>query len=184
MKAGTRQRLFFATGDEIRERFLKLEHAQPLKYFRSGNHPKWRIPKYRSVGSIPELGVSPTGSRTGDPSYLVLPRLRPLKRSWFIPDGGRLTFAIYQAENPVSVVMSLGGQRPSSTLVAGEVSTMFGAGAAGRLFERVSAELFRGFVHHGSFWVSPEAVSLHRQGWRLATMDERQAPEYDLHLEP
>lgn len=38
-------------------------------------------------------------------------------------------------------------------------------------------------MRQGAYWISPGAMALTRQGWRLVTMDVREKVEYDLILD-
>lgn len=182
MRAGSRERHFFVTGEEAAER-LGQTSAPRLKYVRCEHYRSWRIPVFRSISEIPDLGISASGNHARDAVYLVLSRLTPLRREWLIPEGERLTFAVNQAENRSSLLVSFGGKHGASTLVAGRIATLHGRGRSGRLYDQVLESLTSGFVRQGAYWISPGAMALARQGWRLVTMDVRERVEYDLILD-
>ncbi len=134
----------------------------------------------RAIHEVPGLGHSLTGIHIQDPDYLILPRFCPLRRQWFVPRGGRLTFAVDQGENPLALICSFGGLHGDRTLVAGRVATLHGSGRSGRFYEGFLAALTRGFERVGAYWVSPGAREFSRAGGRLVTMDARESREYDL----
>jgi hypothetical protein len=160
-------RFFFLTAADTLAWLAAVEEARPVVYceaFGDGKRPR----TYDRADEIPDLGrVTLLPSGLVDQRELLV-HAKPYK---FVPKvfrgPGGTDHAVYPALNPGSVDLHFAGVASDSHIAPGDLSYM-SSDAPGQELSRLMWKVFGklGLVR-GSVGIGPEAVGLHRDGYRL-----------------
>lgn len=178
----SKQAFFFATLSDITPILKSMDEIFPANYYRVGLFDEKNTQRYKSALELPDLGSTPFGDWNYTSKFLVMPQEQLLTIREVPQRAGGLKYAIDQALNPISVIISLGGkhQTKEDILVAGKIGTITDTLFSLDYFKKFVSQL-RKFKKVGSFYVGKEAEEKLRNGWRLVTDDGR-PKEYDLKL--
>lgn len=157
---------------------LEVAHSfQYVKHMLSANE---EYASFQSVFDLPALGECRSGSTVQADRYLVLAPNLPVNVEQVPQRRGGVLYAVDQTQNPSAAFIALGGTFQSSCLIAWELMATSDH-RSHETFRLLRRFLFRGFRKVKYALVGPEAMFLHKQGWRL-TQDAGRNPVYDLQI--
>jgi hypothetical protein len=177
----TKQLFFFAEIEDLQPILEVVESDENIQYCEAGIFDFFDTHVYYSSNDIPNLGYVDSGDWNHCKFYAVYPkgdtinkRIVPLKK-------GGVRYAIYQDNNPRTVILKVGGIFKEGVLVGGSIGTISGDPFSLKLFNTYSKLLKRTFTKIGTFYVGSNAKIKLEKGWRLVTND-KSPKEYDLKI--
>jgi hypothetical protein len=177
----TKQTFFFAELEDIKQVLEPIETSENIQYCEAGVFDSFDVPIYSSFIQIPNLGFVGYGDWVLNKFYAVYPKADIInKREIHLYKGG-IRYAIYQDNNPQSIILKPGGILTDGILVAGSVGTISGESSSVDLFNKYAKLIKKKFSRIGAFYVGPNAKIKLEKGWRLVT-NEASPPEYDLKI--
>jgi hypothetical protein len=176
-----RQRLFFATHEDLRPGLEAIESKQHLEYQQYETRNDRNFAVFASLLDVPGLGTSRTGATMTDDAYLVYSSgLRPPIRVVPQTAGGP---KFVQELTSETLILHPGGVHESGAVVAGRVGPTVAAATSDRglaLYGVFSRTILRGFLCIRSYWVGPEAYRELKAGKRLVTIGISSSDAFDL----
>jgi hypothetical protein len=177
-----RELSFFATYRDMTLFLELLEEKEQLAYTLSGLFDSPNFSTFRGYTEIPNLGVSASGNRNLDPSYLVSHKgetinLRPVSQR----RGGE-KFAVDQLVNQTSIVFHPSGLYGGNCLITGQVGTISENPSSIKLYKDFATTIQSRFNKIKSYFVGEEAACLLSNGGRL-TSNIKSPLDYDLKLD-
>jgi len=176
-----RQRLFFATREDLTSGLQALESDLRLEYQLYETRDDRNFISFTSLLDAPWLGISRTGATMTDDSYIAY-RRGSTPRVHAIPQrrGG----VKYQQDLSAGVMMlQPGGLHATGAVVAGRVAPCGAAAASDTafvLYDAFSRTVFSGFRRIRGYSVGPDAYRAFKEGKRLVTIGIRSPATYDL----
>jgi hypothetical protein len=202
---------FFATKNDLSPGLKIIESKIELKYIETKSYESKSAPIINSALDISEFGyvhdrrstcfiVMPQSKHIFFRRIATLPKNKPglfgIRPGWRrnlafaiclfgikLP-GGKVHYEVYPVDYPSSIVFCPGGFFDDSTLVSGEICTIFKSKSSIELYELFKKELLRGFIKiKGKFaLLGPEAYECLKKGLRL-TSDVNASPIVDFKLD-
>jgi hypothetical protein len=164
----SRQRLFFAAGDDLLPVFETVERKRDLTYTLCGLFVSRQCASISAGREIPSLrSPAPHPSAIACPQYLVSAAGTPLTVREVPQMAGGVLYAIDQLANPDSVIIQPGGMYAPDVLLHGRVATASSTPLAALLQRAFASAIAALFQHIRAFYVGPEAQKLWRRGCRL-----------------
>jgi hypothetical protein len=160
-------RVFFLTATDTKAWLAAVQEATPIIFCEaegSGKRPR----TYDLATAIPDLGkVSLLPSGVASQRELLVHE----KPYSFVPkvykEARGTTHAVYSALNPGTVTIRLAGVASEEHIAPGDLSTHAGDAAAQKLARVMWKALDRLGLVKGNLGIGPEALDLHRAGYRL-----------------
>jgi hypothetical protein len=101
----------------------------------------------------------------------------------FTTNEGETIWSLNNGDNEHTIVLTMAGLWTDGTLLSGVVDTLHETSTAQQLMKWfLSALKKEGFSKIRRWWVGKEAMSMLKDGRRLATAAVQSPPEYDLKL--
>jgi hypothetical protein len=165
----TKQIFFFAELQDIKQILEPIETTENIQYCEAGVFDLFDVPIYTSYTQLPNLGFVDYGDWMLNEFYTVFPRSEMInKREIHLKKGG-IRYAIYQDNNPNSIILKPGGTFKEGILVAGSIGTISEETFSVDLFNKYAKLIKKKFSKIGSFYVGANAKIKLETGWRLVT---------------
>jgi len=158
-----------------------IESIENIKYYEAGVFDFPDVPCYSTYSLIPNLGQVNSGDWNHCKFYAICPKSNPINKRLIPLKKGGVRYAIYQDNNPRSVILKAGGVFRDGILVAGSIGTISQDAFSMALFNSYAKLIKKNFSKIGTFYVGPNAKLKLQSGWRLVT-NEKSPKEYDLKL--
>ena len=158
---------FFATNEDLVAVIRPVELTHSLQYVERGLFDQPERGVFRSLVSMPDLGVAKFGDSNHERDFLVLSQGQELKVRQVPQRRGGYKYAVDQLENPGSVTIGPGGRFGDSVLIAGMLGTVHHDKISEDLLKAFASAFKKKFVRVKSYWVGPEARKVLDLGGRL-----------------
>jgi hypothetical protein len=174
------QRLFFATAEDLRTVFDRVEARWRLAYTLTGLFETPELTTTPAGEAIPTLHSPPphAGAIAGY-QYLVTAVNDPVVVREVPQRRGGVRYAVDQLANPRSVALMPGGLYPPDIRLYGRVGTASDAEFSVRLYRTFASAICGLFLRVGAYYVGRQAEEFWRGGQRL-TIGANSPLEYDL----
>lgn len=177
----TKQLQFFAEIDDLKLILEPIESSNEVQYCEAGIFDSFDLPVYSSYNEIYNLGYVESGDWNHNKFYVVFAKDYKInKREVSLKKGG-IRYAIYQDNNPQTIILKPGGVLKDGIMVAGSIGTISESLFSIDLFNKYSKLIRKTFTKIGGFYVGKKAELKLNAGWRLVTND-KSPKEYDLKL--
>ena len=181
----TRLLQIFMTPGDLKQMLASAEGEVRLKYAECDTFRTRKVPVFRSVDEIPDLGKSRNGQAMQDYSLMLLRRWGWVKKKRYGTLKGETFYAVNQVENPDSVILDAGGLYQGGMIIRGTIGTASTSRWSLRMMEMFERQLKESTLYYRTFYVGKEAERLHREeGYRLITNHYQEAIEQSLQLKP
>ncbi|NET10179.1 MAG: hypothetical protein F6K16_36870, partial [Symploca sp. SIO2B6] len=164
----TKQVLFYSTVSDLRNSLSRVEEKSLVKYVVTGLFDFPEITIFSTHSEIDDLGISYDGKLRNLTTYLVMPDEEEVFLKKIPQKKGGTKHLVNFFSNPSSVTFTPSGVYHEKCIIYGTL-TGLDKGNENSLFlyKLFKKEFFRGFCKIKSFQVSPEALSLLENGFRL-----------------
>ncbi|MFL5787368.1 MAG: hypothetical protein ACJ748_04905 [Flavisolibacter sp.] len=115
----SRQSFFFATLSDITPVLEKMDKAYPANFYKTGIFDKREVKQFKLASKLPELGYTQYGDWNYTNKFLVIPQEKSLIIREVPQKSGGIKYAIDQALNPISVIISPGAASDEGKSVGG-----------------------------------------------------------------
>jgi hypothetical protein len=156
---------FFATPNDLRSVFRRVERTHQIKYTPAGLFEAVDDREFDSGVLLPTLLEK--ASKGSNFTYLVTPKDVSVRRREVRQVRGGIRYAVDELENPRSISLDHGGFFAEDFLIRGRVGTVSNDRSANRLFAAFRAAVAKEFLKVKSFWVGAEALGMLRSGAQL-----------------
>lgn len=179
MRAISRNTLFFATPDDMRQWVSAVEESCELQYIETGLFDSPEQPLLYSLLEDPMLGKAAFGNYPLEKFYLVSRRgasitIRPVPQR-----RGGTKYAIDQLENPHTITLGAGGIFQDKFIIEGQLGTVSKDPESSSLFQLFSRKMRGSFTVIKGYKVGRFTEKLMNEGWRLVH-SAKAPPEYYL----
>jgi len=157
---------FFATEEDIKEKFSTYELPHWAKIVMYGSQATADIIEYSSIVDIPECGFSRTGNMVAENQYWLVKRSAELSFHESRPPNGEAIYCI----DPVGVdhvALIFGGVFNDWCMISSEVTVLSADQELLLLQKDIAARLRKGSKRVGSYWIAPHALELYKSGVRF-----------------
>lgn len=170
---------FFALKNDISSLIGEIERVTKIRATPIGDVSKEQMKNPISLANIPNLGVSPSPDNALNPAYLVWATDDDIRAREVNLKGGGIRNIVDQRNNPQTVILRPGGERPEGGIICGEISTIYDTAESLYLYRLFEKLIKMNFTKIKSYYVGTEASRALQSGVRL-TSNINSPTEYDL----
>ena len=167
----TKQQIFFLTKLDIIKMMSKIEKRIPIEYVLMGTFASEVVRRENSISKFTELGHTNYGNWISlDNRYMVQPLNSKVNNRIVKQKDGSYHYIIALSSNPEGVELSTGGiyEKAEKVLIAGRIAVFVdSSGEAAAIYKEIMKAMNECFTKKNNVFISPEALSLLNDGWRL-----------------
>ena len=167
----TKQQIFFLTKLDIIKMMSKVEKRIPIEYVLMGTFASEVVRRENSISKFTELGHTNYGNWISlDNRYMVQPLNSKVNNRIVKQKDGSYHYIIALSSNPKGVELSTGGiyEKAEKVLIAGRIAVFVdSSGEAAATYKEIMKAMNECFTKKNNVFISPEALSLLNDGWRL-----------------
>jgi hypothetical protein len=167
----TKQLHFFAEIEDIKQILASVEASDNIQYCEAGIFNSFDVPLYSSYTEMPSLGYVESGDWNHNKFYAVYPKGYEIKKREVPLKKGGINYAIYQDNNPPTIILKLGGIFKDGVMIAGSIGTISDDSFSINLFNKYRNLIKKSFTKIGTFYLGSNAKKKLENGWRLVTND-------------
>ena len=166
-----KQQIFFLTKLDIIKMMSKVEKRIPIEYVLMGTFASEVVRRENSISKFTELGHTNYGNWISlDNRYMVQPLNSKVNNRIVKQKDGSYHYIIALSSNPKGVELSTGGiyEKAEKVLIAGRIAVFVdSSGEAAATYKEIMKAMNECFTKKNNVFISPEALSLLNDGWRL-----------------
>lgn len=167
----SKQQIFFSTKQDITKVMSAVERNIPIEYVLLGAFDSEAIRREDTISKFTWLGYTDYGNWISlDNRYMVQPLNGDVKCRAVKQRDGSVHYITDLASNPLGVELSTGGiyEKAENVLIAGRVAVFTDRSKeAMQIYKEILKAMKGYFAKKHNVFVSPEALSLLENGWRL-----------------
>lgn len=168
----SKQQIFFLTKSDIIKMMSKVEKRIPIEYVLMGTFTNEMVRKENSISKFTELGHTNYANWISmDNRYMVQPLNSKVNNRIVKQKDGSFHYIIELSSNPDGVELSTGGiyQKAEKVLIAGRIAYFADSSEESKaIYKEIMKAMNECSIKKKNVFVSPEALSLLNDGWRLA----------------
>ena len=168
----SKQQIFFLTKSDIIKMMSKVEKRIPIEYVLMGTFTNEMVRKENSISKFTELGHTNYANWISmDNRYMVQPLNSKVNNRIVKQKDGSFHYIIELSSNPDGVELSTGGiyQKAEKILIAGRIAYFADSSEESKaIYKEIMKAMNECSIKKKNVFVSPEALSLLNDGWRLA----------------
>lgn len=166
-----KQQIFFLTKLDIIKMMSKVEKRIPIEYVLMGTFASEVVRRENSISKFTELGHTNYGNWMSlDNRYMVQPLNSKVNNRIVKQKDSSYHYIIALSSNPKGVELSTGGiyEKAEKVLIAGRIAVFVdSSGEAAATYKEIMKAMNECFTKKNNVFISPEALSLLNDGWRL-----------------
>lgn len=120
----TKQIFFFSDLTDIKNLLEIVELSENIQYCEAGTFDFFDTPIYSTFAQLPNLGSVEHGDWVLNRFYAIIPDSDNIRKREIYLNKGGIRYAIYQDNNPKSVIFKPSGIFKDNILVAGSIGTI------------------------------------------------------------
>ena len=167
----SKQQIFFLTKSDIIKMMSKVEKRIPIEYVLMGTFTNEMVRKENSISKFTELGHTNYANWISmDNRYMVQPLNSKVNNRIVKQKDGSFHYIIELSSNPNGVELSTGGiyQKAEKVLIAGRIAYFADSSEESKaIYKEIMKAMNECSIKKKNVFVSPEALSLLNDGWRL-----------------
>ena len=167
----SKQQIFFLTKSDIIKMMSKVEKRIPIEYVLMGTFTNEMVRKENSISKFTELGHTNYANWISmDNRYMVQPLNSKVNNRIVKQKDGSFHYIIELSSNPDGVELSTGGiyQKAEKVLIAGRIAYFADSSEESKaIYKEIMKAMNECSIKKKNVFVSPEALSLLNDGWRL-----------------
>ena len=167
----SKQQIFFLTKSDIIKMMSKVEKRIPIEYVLMGTFTSEAVRKENSISKFTELGHTNYANWFSmDNRYMVQPLNSKVNNRFVKQKEGSFHYIIELSSNPDGVELSTGGiyQKAEKVLIAGRIAAFADSSEEAKaIYKEIMKAMNECSIKKKNVFVSPEALSLLNDGWRL-----------------
>ena len=167
----SKQQIFFLTKSDIIKMMSKVEKRIPIEYVLMGTFTNEMVRKENSISKFTELGHTNYANWISmDNRYMVQPLNSKVNNRIVKQKDGSFHYIIELSSNPDGVELTPGGiyQKAEKVLIAGRIAYFAGSSEESKaIYKEIMKAMNECSIKKKNVFVSPEALSLLNDGWRL-----------------
>ena len=167
----SKQQIFFLTKSDIIKMMSKVEKRIPIEYVLMGTFTNEMVRKENSISKFTELGHTNYANWISmDNRYMVQPLNSKVNNRIVKQKDGSFHYIIELSSNPNGVELSTGGiyQKAEKVLIAGRIAYFADSSEEAKaIYKEIMKAMNECSIKKKNVFVSPEALSLLNDGWRL-----------------
>lgn len=167
----SKQQIFFLTKSDIIKMMSKVEKRIPIGYVLMGTFTSEVVRKENSISKFTELGHTNYANWVSmDNRYMVQPLNSKVNNRIVKQKDGSFHYIIELSSNPNGVELSTGGiyQKAEKVLIAGRIAYFADSSEESKaIYKEIMKAMNECSIKKKNVFVSPEALSLLNDGWRL-----------------
>lgn len=168
----SKQQIFFLTKSDIIKMMSKVEKRIPIEYVLMGTFTNEMVRKENCISKFTELGHTNYANWISmDNRYMVQPLNSKVNNRIVKQKDGSFHYIIELSSNPDGVELSTGGiyQKAEKVLIAGRIAYFADSSEESKaIYKEIMKAMNECSIKKKNVFVSPEALSLLNDGWRLA----------------
>ena len=168
----SKQQIFFLTKSDIIKMMSKVEKRIPIEYVLMGTFTSEVVRRENSISKFTELGHTNYANWISmDNRYMVQPLNSKVNNRIVKQKDGSFHYIIELSSNPDGVELSTGGiyQKAEKVLIAGRIAYFADSSEESKaIYKEIMKAMNECSIKKKNVFVSPEALSLLNDGWRLA----------------
>ena len=168
----SKQQIFFLTKSDIIKMMSKVEKRIPIEYVLMGTFTNEMVRKENSISKFTELGHTNYANWISmDNRYMVQPLNSKVNNRIVKQKDGSFHYIIELSSNPDGVELTPGGiyQKAEKVLIAGRIAYFADSSEESKaIYKEIMKAMNECSIKKKNVFVSPEALSLLNDGWRLA----------------
>ena len=168
----SKQQIFFLTKSDIIKMMSKVEKRIPIEYVLMGTFTNEMVRKENSISKFTELGHTNYANWISmDNRYMVQPLNSKVNNRIVKQKDGSFHYIIELSSNPDGVELTPGGiyQKAEKVLIAGRIAYFADSSEESKaIYKEIMKAMNECSIKKKNVSVSPEALSLLNDGWRLA----------------
>ena len=168
----SKQQIFFSTKSDIVNMMFEVERNVPIEYVPMGASESETTRREKSLLKFTELGYTNYSNWISlDNRYMVIPFNEEVIHRAVMQRDGSCRYIIDLASNSTGVELSTGGiyAHAEKVLIASRISAFADASNVSlAVYKEISKAMKKCFAKVKNVYVSPEALSLIKEGWRLS----------------
>ena len=168
----SKQQIFFLTKSDIIKMMSKVEKRIPIEYVLMGTFTNEMVRKENSISKFTELSHTNYANWISmDNRYMVQPLNSKVNNRIVKQKDGSFHYIIELSSNPDGVELSTGGiyQKAEKVLIAGRIAYFADSSEESKaIYKEIMKAMNECSIKKKNVFVSPEALSLLNDGWRLA----------------
>lgn len=168
----SKQQIFFLTKSGIIKMMSKVEKRIPIEYVLMGTFTNEMVRKENSISKFTELGHTNYANWISmNNRYMVQPLNSKVNNRIVKQKDGSFHYIIELSSNPDGVELSTGGiyQKAEKILIAGRIAYFADSSEESKaIYKEIMKAMNECSIKKKNVFVSPEALSLLNDGWRLA----------------
>ena len=167
----SKQQIFFLTKSDIIKMMSKVEKRIPIEYVLMGTFTNEMVRKENSISKFTELGHTNYANWISmDNRYMVQPLNSKVNNRIVKQKDGSFHYIIELSSNPDGVELTPGGiyQKAEKVLIAGRIAYFADSSEESKaIYKEIMKAMNECSIKKKNVFVSPEALSLLNDGWRL-----------------
>ena len=167
----SKQQIFFLTKSDIIKMMSKVEKRIPIEYVLMGTFTSEMVRKENSISKFTELGHTNYANWISmDNRYMVQPLNSKVNNRIVKQKDGSFHYIIELSSNPDGVELTPGGiyQKAEKVLIAGRIAYFADSSEESKaIYKEIMKAMNECSIKKKNVFVSPEALSLLNDGWRL-----------------
>lgn len=168
----SKQQIFFLTKLDIIKMMSKVEKRIPIEYVLMGTFTNEMVRKENSISKFTELGHTNYANWISmNNRYMVQPLNSKVNNRIVKQKDASFHYIIELSSNPNGVELSTGGiyQKAEKVLIAGRIAYFADSSEESKaIYKEIMKAMNECSIKKKNVFVSPEALSLLNDGWRLA----------------
>ena len=168
----SKQQIFFLTKSDIIKMMSKVEKRIPIEYVLMGTFTSEVVRRENSISKFTELGHTNYANWISmDNRYMVQPLNSKVNNRIVKQKDASFHYIIELSSNPDGVELSTGGiyQKAEKVLIAGRIAYFADSSEESKaIYKEIMKAMNECSIKKKNVFVSPEALSLLNDGWRLA----------------
>jgi hypothetical protein len=175
--------MFFATCDDIKGIIQEVENSISLTYYTAGMLDAGEEKKYDSLDQVERLGFTSKGDWNYNRTFLILRTGTEFQKRVVPQKNGGVKFAIDQKENPLSIMISIGGivENEPNVMIPWKIGTISNNEVSNELYALFVNKVKKKFKKVDVFYLGKIAENNLANGWRLVT-NVKLSKEFDLRV--
>ena len=167
----SKQQIFFLTKSDIIKMMSKVEKRIPIEYVLMGTFTSEVVRRENSISKFTELGHTNYANWISmDNRYMVQPLNSKVNNRIVKQKDASFHYIIELSSNPDGVELSTGGiyQKAEKVLIAGRIAYFADSSEESKaIYKEIMKAMNECSIKKKNVFVSPEALSLLNDGWRL-----------------
>ena len=167
----SKQQIFFLTKSDIIKMMSKVEKRIPIEYVLMGTFTNEMVRKENSISKFTEIGHTNYANWISmDNRYMVQPLNSKVNNRIVKQKDGSFHYIIELSSNPDGVELTPGGiyQKAEKVLIAGRIAYFADSSEESKaIYKEIMKAMNECSIKKKNVFVSPEALSLLNDGWRL-----------------